>query len=112
MTQSEIEALEDGQTLWWLHPNLEKVQEATFVESETPSHMRRWDDGFRIKPKGEGMLFIRYDEVHATREDAYETGFARIARMIEVANKKFDNALARRARLILSENAALRRERQ
>jgi hypothetical protein len=105
MTQSTFK---DGQTLWWLLPSLKEVMEATFVESETPRHMRRWDDGFRIKPKGEGMLFVNRDEVYTTKEAAYEAGFACIARMITVAQKKLDDALGRRARLILSENLSLR----
>lgn len=92
MTQSEIEALEDGQTLWWLYPNLEKVQEATFVESETPRHMRRWDDGFRIKPRGEGMLFVNHTEVYATKKAAYWAALAKLGRIMEVATNRLNKA--------------------
>jgi hypothetical protein len=67
------------------------------------------DEAWQIKLSDDGMqLICKQFEIYSTKEDAYEAGFARITRMITVAQKKLDDALARRARLILSENLSLR----
>lgn len=98
-----------GQTVWWLDDSLREVHEATVTEVIVPEFGLRRDKRWQIKLSDDGMRIIGgVNEFYSAKEAAYEAGFARIARMIEVAQRKFDDALGRRAQLILSENASLR----
>jgi hypothetical protein len=98
-----------GQTVWWLNDSLREVHEAIVTEVIVPEFGLRRDKRWQIKLSDDGMRIIGgVNEIYSAKKDAYEAGFARIARMIKVANKRLDDALGRRARLILSENLSLR----
>ena len=97
-----------GQTVWWLDDSLREVHKAIVTEVIVPEFGLQRDKRWQIKLVGGDLRIGGRFEIHTTKEDAYETGFARLKRMIEVGQRKIDDALARRARLILSENLTLR----
>ena len=98
-----------GQTVWWLNDNLQDVRKATVTEVTIPEFGLQRDEFWEVRCDDGIQLSCEQFEIYSTEEAAYEAGFARIARMITVAQKKLDDALGRRARLIVSENASLRR---
>lgn len=97
-----------GQTVWWLNDNLRDVREATVTEVIIPEYGLQRDGAWVVKFNDGMRLVCVQFEIYSSKEDAYEAGFARIARMRTVALQKLDDAIERRHRLILSENAALR----
>jgi hypothetical protein len=98
-----------GQTVWWLDDSLREVHEAIVTEEIVPEFGLRRDKRWQIKLSDAGMRIIGgVNEFYSTKEAAYKAGFARLSRMRTVAQKKLDDAIARRARLILSENLSLR----
>lgn len=95
-----------GQTVWWLNDNLQDVRKATVTEVIVPEFGLQRDEAWQIKCDDGMQLICEQFEIYGTKEDAYKAGFARIARLIKVAQRKFDDALASRAQLILSENSS------
>lgn len=98
-----------GQTVWWLNDSLRDVRKATVTEVIVPEFGLRRDESWQIKLSDDGMRVIcNQFEIYSSKEAAYKAGFARLERMIKVTHKRLDDALGRRARLILSENSSLR----